>query len=221
MWLLPLLACASHRLTPTPEAAFRFAVGDAAIAEPREVRADLIALTPTGGAEWVGASGRVRMVTWTTWPGYTAAVGQELVLAQEVWATPAPQLQRACAAMPPDRREARMVQLLGLRPNSARPHVVVLHVDPAQAFRPCPDPEVTDTTCGLRFPEGVDPAHRAWFNQKQAESYRGEGYPWTRLGYTYDWGGEGEVGLSEFVLRLGSTVRVEAVSTVEAYCAAP
>ncbi len=45
------------------------------------------------------------------------------------------------------------------------------------------------------------------------------GYPWTRLGYTYDWGNPGsEVGLSEFVIQGGATVQVAQVYSTQAYC---
>jgi hypothetical protein len=53
----------------------------------------------------------------------------------------------------------------------------------------------------------------------QAYDDPSKGYPWTRLGYTYDWGNpESEVGLSEFVVAAGSTVSIEAVSDNETYC---
>jgi hypothetical protein len=53
----------------------------------------------------------------------------------------------------------------------------------------------------------------------QAYDDPSKGYPWTRLGYTYDWGNpESEVGLSEFVVAAGSMVGIEAVSDNETYC---
>ncbi|MBU6351343.1 MAG: hypothetical protein KGS73_14490 [Chloroflexi bacterium] len=46
-----------------------------------------------------------------------------------------------------------------------------------------------------------------------------ERYPWTRLGYTYDWSNSAsEVGLSEFVVAAGSTVAVEPVVENELDC---
>jgi hypothetical protein len=44
-------------------------------------------------------------------------------------------------------------------------------------------------------------------------------YPWTRLGYTYDWGG-GQIGASEFVVRSGARVIVEAVDDFDSFCEA-
>ena len=43
--------------------------------------------------------------------------------------------------------------------------------------------------------------------------------PWTRLGYTYDWGNQAsEVGLSEFVVWAKTTVKVESVTQNADYC---
>ena len=43
--------------------------------------------------------------------------------------------------------------------------------------------------------------------------------PWTRLGYTYDWGeSSNHVGLSEFVLAKGASLEVDAVTPVDDYC---
>ena len=50
---------------------------------------------------------------------------------------------------------------------------------------------------------------KEWYGVKAATSYSTEGdigdwgYPWTRLGYTYDWGNaDNHVGLSEFIIRI-------------------
>ncbi len=46
-----------------------------------------------------------------------------------------------------------------------------------------------------------------------------QAYPWTQQGYTYDWGNpKSEVGISEFVIRKGSTVVIKSVSTLDQYC---
>lgn len=66
-------------------------------------------------------------------------------------------------------------------------------------------------------------ASKAGFQEhvaKKTESSHGEkGYPWTRLGYTYDWGAPGaEVGEDELVLRPGAEVEVVTAPTTEEYC---
>jgi hypothetical protein len=43
-------------------------------------------------------------------------------------------------------------------------------------------------------------------------------YPWTRLGYTYDWAPDAkEVGMSEYVLQTGSGIWVEQTTTAAAF----
>ncbi len=52
-----------------------------------------------------------------------------------------------------------------------------------------------------------------------SQSYGENGYPWTRLGYTYDWGNPiSEVGLSEFIIDEGATIEIKGVTTNEDYC---
>ncbi len=108
-------------------------------------------------------------------------------------------------------------------------YVLELWVSPADLFRPCPDPETSDRECQTDFPasmfwsftldekvkatEGGVSAYlgyQDWFNNRSrfiysypypaAASSDPLPYPWTRLGYTYDWGSAVHVGLSEFVL---------------------
>ena len=102
-------------------------------------------------------------------------------------------------------------------------------VNPADLFRPSPDGEVDDTVAELELPGPERFAsqqdyefHRDWYNlQLSIDDYDNpaKGYPWTRLGYTYDWGNPAsEVGLSEFVITAGATIKIENVYETTAYC---
>lgn len=224
-------------VTPPPASApaktYAEAVADAAKAEASEVVTTLVPLTDgTPGLVWKAIAGQPKkllFVTWTSWNGYDGKEGQVLPLGREVWATTAPQLQAFCkdltkgAALSAE-QVVRLEQLLGLPTGGGKNRFVELWAYPKDAFRPCPDPETTDRECSLDFPAAgsgvtVSPEHVSWFNDKKASSYGDKGYPWTRLGYTYDWGNPAsEVGLSEYVLRQGAEVEVKAVSTNEAYC---
>ena len=94
-----------------------------------------------------------------------------------------------------------------------------LRVHPEDLFRPSPDPEVTDSVASLDFPAEVSQTHKDWIDGLMASSYGEDGYPWTRLGYTYDWApGASEIGASEFVIRSGSTVGVDSVQSLAEYC---
>jgi hypothetical protein len=51
---------------------------------------------------------------------------------------------------------------------------------------------------------------------------KGPGYPYTRLGYTYDWAGNAlpsHYGASEFVVAPGSVVKAVQIVATDDYCA--
>lgn len=120
----------------------------------------------------------------------------------------------------------RLEQLLGLRPydqpKDEKVKFVELWVDPADLFRPCPDPEISDQECDTNFPRSryvmIRSDYLNWFFDLRNRSYLPGGYPWTRLGYTYDWGNpEDHFGLSEFIIPAGTNVRVNCVCATEEY----
>ena len=109
-------------------------------------------------------------------------------------------------------------------PNVEKKYFVEFWVRPQDLFRPCPDAEVSDTHCGLAFPEEVTDEHKDWINNQRLESYYNpvwdKNYPWTQLGYTYDWNpkNKNHVGLSEFVIGKNKNVVVKGFKTTEEYC---
>ncbi len=152
--------------------------------------------------------------------------------------------------------ECRIDQLLGMpfdAPNKSR-QIVEIWVDPKFLFRPSPDPEITDHEAELNFRPpnefaSVSFSYYQWFKSQFADRYEYQGksitpevvatsckvpYPWSRLGYTYDWGNSEDwqdpnrpktVGLSEFVIRQGSPISVKPQKTAgstqitaEQYC---
>ena len=209
--------------------AYSNAVNDAANPEPVEISRRLTAIVDHNeNLLWQDEPGksRVLVLTWSSYEGYDTKVGQPVVV-PEIWVTVAPELKDFCRGrdLPFDELTLRFEQLLGLPPFSGKNRFVEMWVNPGDLFRPCPDNEITDTSCGLNIPENVLPSYREWFNLKRAASYgkcdrpEKQAYPWTQLGYTYDWGNpKSEVGLSEFVVRKKSTVVINSVSTLQAYC---
>lgn len=208
--------------------AYMEAVQDAAIVEPDEISTDLVAIVPFNSElVWEGEPGESRLlaVTWTSWDGYDDKVGESMTLTQEIWVTTVPEVQEFCQAYEhkADTLTLRLEQFLGLPPNNGKTKFVEVWVEPADIFRPSPDPEVTDTVAEEDFPQSrffvVSQEHVQWVTDLQSESYGEQGYPWTRLGYTYDWGNpESEVGASEFVVVEGATIGVEAVTETNDYC---
>jgi hypothetical protein len=143
----------------------------------------------------------------------------------DIWVTLVPDFQNFCTSLPSDIKDTekltlRLEQLLGLPPNNGKIRIVHMRVHPSDLFRPCPDPEVTDTHCELKYPDDVTPDHRVWLDKVRSNTYSPpKAYPFTALGYTYDWGNlETKVGLSEYLIKQDSEVIVESVATTEEYC---
>lgn len=186
--------------------------------------------------------GNVRVVTLTSWnypPG-------EQPLGRDIWVTAVPEVRDSCAGFDEEQRIMRLRQLLGLRPADSVAHFVEMTVPAASLFRPTVDPSVTSRwpcaenqvgsgSCGLEFPAGVDAAHVEWMARQMLSSWqvpdgfprdtasgggRGElGYPWTRLGYTYNWHpGSPRYGASEYLVRGGAQIRVDATYSIAQYC---
>jgi hypothetical protein len=204
-------------------ARYEAAVVDAAVVETAEI----VPLRPLP----TGADGRATVVTLTD---YAYTVGSQ-ELGREVWVTVVPEVQERCRRFGSDPR-LRLLQLLGLPPHKPIVHFAVLSVAAADVFRPALDPNPTSrqpcddpaaTSCAADFPPATPPAHLQWIAGQMATSYvrdpaapQPAGYPWTRLGYTYDWApGADEYGASEYVVRRGATVEVLAVVPYRDYCA--
>lgn len=229
--LVPLLGCGGPEPEPQPEppqarvcgeAEYAAAVRDSSEATAEEVNSGLWAITRSNPKlQWNAEGTAVRMVAWTTFGGY---VQGDNVLTREVWVTAVPQLKEFCQAVADEKRVARINQFLGLPPATERDNsrrFAELWVRPQDMFRPCADPEIDDTVCGLQFPTSVAAEHRSWFTSNYSSSFgfwQQTRYPWTGLGYTYDWCGDTEVGASEFVIRPGSTVQLIGYVERQAYC---
>jgi len=204
------------------EALYQAAIVDAKTAEPSEIVTTLVAINPENAGLIRDPSGRVLMTTWDSYTGYDALVGQETPLGVDVWVTPGRDLQDFCrkSGLQGEALALRLEQIIGLPPKNGYDRMVELWVPVDGMFRPSPDPEITDSTAQLDFPPNTPQAHVNWINNLTASTYGPDGYPWTRLGYTYDWSPEAatEVGLSEFVITKGTAVVVESVTPHDEYC---
>jgi hypothetical protein len=120
----------------------------------------------------------------------------------------------------------RLQQYLGLilNKNSNKTHFVEMWVKAEDLSRPCIDSEINDSSCQV-LPIPVPDSHSVLQKIYQS-SYEGNSdrYPWTGLGYTYDWGNprKPHVGASEFLINPepGKSVEVEVVSVTptQEYC---
>lgn len=113
-----------------------------------------------------------------------------------------------------DDPEMRLKQLIAFAPDSEHSTVTGFWVSPENVKRPAyqSDPTVGNMTTALG--ENADEEFKAWFDENILWSYYYGEFPWTRLGYTYDWADNGtEYGLTEFIVESGAEVTVEFTET--------
>ena len=232
-------------------AVYAEAVSTAQYPEQSHVYRQLVPILRTNPALRWDQEGRVLMATFTKRKYYDGKVGQPYTLPQgvTVWLTPVPYLQEDCRAwgLSPDALPLRIAQSLGLPPPSqgGNDSFVQMWVDPKTFFRPCPDPEITDHECQVNLDGGpadrtgacpwsrdqvsgafvkVSEDHLDWMCGNWKSTYTGDpktSYPWTALGYTFDWGDLlHPQGQSEYVVPPGTTVWIEGVWPTAEYCGA-
>ncbi len=168
----------------------------------------------------VDAEGYVRMVTWTDRNAaekYFPAPGSQHTMGTHLtWVTKVSQMKAAAKELHLDKLKGqrlplRMEQLLGIPPacDTTGTFMEIL-VRPADLFRPCRDPEINDCECALQFPTGAystpNPAYTTMYEGLITSA---NGYPWTRLGYTWDWQAKSNhFGPSEYIIYPGAVVKI-------------
>jgi hypothetical protein len=115
----------------------------------------------------------------------------------------------------------RLEQLLGLPPSADTTRMfMVLQVKREDLFRPCRDPEINDCECISSFPEGAyGPSNEAYLPVYESIIASTKGFPWTRMGYTFDWNAKNKThfGMSEYVIRQGAVVQIVSKTPTEAW----
>ncbi|MFT5136140.1 MAG: hypothetical protein ACI9XU_000148 [Arenicella sp.] len=218
------------------------AVHDMALAEPSEMVDNL---------DPVPASGPVTVVSWVradqAKKSFSGQPGSTYTTKDNMWVTLAPHVQKFCREFAathsenPDRVTLRLEQRLGLGPASSKTHFIELAIatprDRKSLFRPCGDTNVMTTSCTLGGPSscGADDktCHQQsdFFYQQYYSSYgsaRPVEYPWTSLGYTFDWeykeaglGGRFDfvqIGESEYVVPAHTKMELVSKQTTAEYC---
>ncbi|MFH0735684.1 MAG: hypothetical protein V1773_13445 [bacterium] len=209
--------------TKTNEQMYELAIQDAMVAEESEISKNLIAITPTNNyLSW--SNGYVLVVTWTKYSSSYPVSDTISTWWGETWVTVVPEMKDFYKRNKYSREKltVRTEQLLGLPNNSGNTYFVEMWVKPEDLLRPAYDNEVTDNTCGLSFPETTSDEYILWFNNTIISSYypnlQNAKHPWTRLGYTYDWGNPTcEIGLSEFIIKKNAEVIVKSVQATFDY----
>ncbi|WP_009631349.1 hypothetical protein [Synechocystis sp. PCC 7509] len=154
--------------------------------------------------------------------------GKKYSFSNYVWVTAVPQVQEfchSCKGLAVDipgyiMLPLRLQQYLGLRLENVKTHFVEMWVKEDDLFRPCVDEEIHDFSCSVlptntlkNYPGLID------------RSNRDRSYPWTGLGYTYDWGNSQKphIGASEFVIKKTNQkkqveVEIDSITPTEKYC---
>jgi hypothetical protein len=224
---------ASSIMNPSIKSKIEFAVRDAKYAEERERYKVRKVAVGEKDLEWKTINGdlHVKAVSWMSKKGYrpTQSSGQ-YDLFGDTWVTLVPDvknfIRERMNGIKGRQKHDRLIRLLGIRPDLTGEDVkegfVEFWVRPQDMFRPTPDPEIDDDIADLQLRKDVKPVHKAWFEKQVDWSYSGKKtppYPWTRLGYTYDWADNTTTnqGPSEFVVRGKSPVVVIKKYTTDDY----
>jgi hypothetical protein len=210
--LLSSAACAARSApVPSADAAYEAAIRDAAVFTASRVYP--LRAVPRGADV-------VDVVTWTAYPDSYRQTTVTLGFG-DVWVTLEPEVRERCGGFDAAIRTERLHQLLGLPKATQQRMFVSLRVNVADMFRPCPDADVFTTTCAAQ-PASASSEHLAWMaRQSFTAAQVPGGYPWTRLGYTYDWSPDADYryGASEYVIRRNAVVQVIGVpQSTEEYC---
>jgi hypothetical protein len=201
------------------------------------------------GSAWLFVVNPDQPLTLITWipHKYTSAYRESKSLDRDIWVTVAPFLKEFCQDYvksnnpSPIQLALRLKQRLGLPPNADYDTIVELRIDsPRKAllFRPCGgDPIISDNKCSASMPESsnvwklpdsysLSSADRQteWVLRNYYANYSASSpYPWTALGYTFDWykdsqGNYIRKGESEFVLPAGAQFQFQSATDTGSYC---
>lgn len=194
----------------------------------------------------------VKVVTWMQ-SKYVSDYKGETIAPKDTWVTVVPRLKSFCQdyvkshGADPEQLTLRLKQRLGLPPESHNDTFVELTVDEPRSilkfFRPCADPAPDSNTCQPptpTVPQGIwkydfkalasgdsHEIEKYWLLTNYYWSFASPDcqYPWTSLGYTFDWGTKNDGsedfvrwGESEFVIPAGAPIRFVSATETVAYC---
>ncbi|TAK99505.1 MAG: hypothetical protein EPO08_16270 [Rhodospirillaceae bacterium] len=212
--------------------AYRAAISDAAVASPGKVAP--LRVLPAGAT--------ITMVSWVTeqrLPCTNDALPCDMkVGATPLWVTLGGEVQSICRTwnLHGDALRRRLEQLLGLPMDPPvqyrKTKFVDLEIPRERIERPCLGVDETDPTkpvCTIDARSSTSAELRTFIGEQMAASYvvdnpKGPGYPYTRLGYTYDWAPTANAkhyGASEFIVAPATTAKATKVVAADDYCRAP
>lgn len=202
----------------SPQALYEQAVRDAVFAEESEIQ-PLVTLTKDDKLVTWDNEGRVLLCTWHNYPESYPEGKKVTIEWGPVWTFTDKEIESHAEELKEaEDAEMRMRQLISFAPDSDHSTVTGFWVDPDDVCRPAYQSDPTDETMVNSFDEGVDKKFQKWFDENTLNSYFYGSYPWTRLGYTYDWADNGtEYGMTEFIVNSGAETEVAFTETTEEF----
>lgn len=201
---------------------FEGAVVDALQAEQTEIH-KLVCLTKEDeNITYDEENDRVQLIVWSESPQNTFKKDEQITFENYTYAYPDLELlawgNANADALKKD-KEARLCKLLGMPERGAKSTFLLVTVAVERVLRPAYQPDAQAGNMNLSFEQTVGQDFITWFNGEMTNNYFVSPRPWTRLGYTYDWGVEadkGHYGITEFVIPAGTKVTVKAIYSNEA-----
>lgn len=214
---LSFFGCASK---PT-EKLYALAVEDAKQADKNEIL-PLVTLTPDSDmVTWNADGTKVLLLSWHKYPDSYIAGESFICTDGEIWTFTDREILSWYDENSEgvDDWELRLEQLIGLPASSEYTNVSAFWVDIDELIRPAYQTDVTKQMSSDLLDGSALGTYKEWFYDNAEYSYsESTPYPWTRLGYTYDWAdSDDEYGLSEFLILADSVIEVEWTKTTDEF----
>ena len=191
-------------------------VRDAAFIDDEELL-PLVSLDPKLKQVTYNEDGQVLLMFFHNYP-QSYPKGESFALEHECWCVSDLELLKWCQnhqgkILDPT---LRFKQLVGVKPQGEYNFVSAIWVNPEDVIRPATDTDVFTTQVPKDLDASESAEYKEWFEGNILYSYFEDAYPWTRIGYTYDWAFDSqEYGLSEFLLKKGVKIKVERTLSVD------
>jgi hypothetical protein len=150
-----------------------------------------------------------------------------------IWITGPTEIRRLCETIGADSLLVYLRRVLGMKPTSRVDFAQLIEARARDVFRPAPNEVLRDTLpcrvpaggglpprCGAEWPDTANRDYR-WLVSQGSFKYQPDvSYPFTDLGYTYNWNpGADRYGASEYVIRHGAPRTIVHTWRTAAFCA--